>query len=359
MTGTADRIAGWVRANADRVGLPGEQAPEVSLLGTGESYAAWLVRVTGADPVVVRIPRRPVDELPRPMAAEVAGLALVPPGLGPRAVLFEESPEPLGAPFMVTGFVPGREVAAHDWDDTLLAAHARRLAALHATPFTAAGEVTAPERDRTPRLSLSARLADSLGWWRGAHPEVLAEPDVARLVPAVEQYVAAAEPAFARLRRFALVHGDLIAPNILVDAGTPRYVDWEWVEIGDPAQDLAYIGGPVAAPPWYVPLTRERVDRFLHVYAASAGGAAGPVEDLRIRRDAFEVYERFLSSLHFRTRRGSAEDQRPGRYTRAVHLLTAGLAEVLGDATSPAAPRKDRPGSSVTTVSRGRTGRAP
>ena len=32
--------------------------------------------------------------------------------------------------------------------------------------------------------------------------------------------------------------------GVLVDAGAPRYVDWEWVEIGDPAQDLAYIGGP-------------------------------------------------------------------------------------------------------------------
>jgi aminoglycoside phosphotransferase (APT) family kinase protein len=331
MADTADHIARWVRANAGRVGVSSAGEPEVSLIGTGESYAAWLVRVAGADPLVVRIPRRPVDELPRPMAAEVAGLALAPPGLAPRAVLFEESAEHLGAPFMITSHVRGRVVGAQDWDDALLNAHARQLAALHATPFAAAGEVTAAEQDRAPGLSLSARFAESIEWWRGAHPDVLADADVARLVPAVERRIAEAEPAFSRLRRFALVHGDLVVPNVLVDAGTPRYVDWEWVEIGDPAQDLAYIGGPIAAPPWYVPLSVARVDRFLHAYVAHAGAAAGPLDDLRVRRDAFEVFERFFSSLHFRTRRGTEDDR---RYTEAVRLLTTGLQEVLALPTS-------------------------
>ncbi|SMC65972.1 phosphotransferase family protein [Kibdelosporangium aridum] len=329
MTDTAQRIADWVRANTDRVGLPPGE-PKVSLIGTGESYAAWLVRVADADPLVVRIPRRPVEQLPRPMAAEMAGLVLVPPGLGPRAVLFEESADSLGVPFLVTGYVPGREVSVQDWDDALLLAHARQLAALHATPFTAAGEVTAAERDRTPRLSLTARLADSLDWWRGAHPDVLGDPEVARLVPAVQRHITEAEPAFARLRRFALIHGDLVASNILVDAGTPRYVDWEWVEIGDPAQDLAYIGGLVAAPPWYIQLTSEQIDRFLNAYVVHAGEAAEPVTDLRVRRDAFEIFERFFSSLHFRTQRGNEEDRRSGRYTEAVRLLTAGLQQALG-----------------------------
>lgn len=330
MTGTADRIAGWVSANADRVGVPPAGEAEVGLIGTGESYAAWLVRLAGAGPLVVRIPRRPVEELPRPMADEVAGLALVPPGLGPRAVLFEESAEHLGAPFMITTYVPGQVVAARDWDDALLHAHARQLAALHAAPFAAAGAVTASEQDRATGLSLSERFAESIRWWRRAHPDVLADADVTPLVPAVERHLAEAGPAFSRLRRFALIHGDLVVPNVLVDAGTPRYVDWEWVEIGDPAQDLAYIGGPVAAPPWYVPLGVERVDRFLNAYAAHAGESAGSMNDLRVRRDAFEVFERFFSSLHFRTRRGTEDDRRSGRYTEAVRLLTTGLRARLG-----------------------------
>ncbi len=49
------------------------------------------------------------------------------------------------------------------------------------------------------------------------------------------------------------------------------------------------------------------------------------MERLATRRDAWEVYERFFSCLHFRTRRGTPEDRRSGLYTRAVAQLTAGL----------------------------------
>src|SRR5205085_5978001 len=106
------------------LGAPVGEDPQARLIGTGESYAAWLLDLgREAEPLVVRIARRPVDDLPRPMAAE-----LVPAGIGPRPVLLEESPEPLGAPFIVTGYVPGREIGADGWGDELLAAHARQLA---------------------------------------------------------------------------------------------------------------------------------------------------------------------------------------------------------------------------------------
>ncbi|WP_162470792.1 hypothetical protein [Saccharothrix deserti] len=48
-------------------------------------------------------------------------------------------------------------------------------------------------------MSLSARFAESIEWWRGAHPDVLDDADVARLVPAVERHITEAEPAFSRL----------------------------------------------------------------------------------------------------------------------------------------------------------------
>lgn len=326
MTDIADRIAGWVRDSADRLGLAAPVDPQVSRIGSGESYEAWLVAAAGAEPLVVRVARRPVSDLPRPMAAELAGIALVPDGIGPRAVVLEESPKPLGSPFMVTGFVPGREVDPAGWTGELVAAHARQLARLHARPYAACGDVTVPEASRSAAFSLTGKYDESIDWWRGENPAVVADPEVAALAPRVRAYVAAAEPAFARLHRFALVHGDCVVPNILVDdAGVPRYVDWEWAEIGDPAQDLAYLGGYVAAPPWYLPLTLKRLDLLLDAYVAAAGEAAGDPEDLRRRRDAFEVSERFFSSLHFRTLRGGAEDRRTGRYSDAVRLLTAGL----------------------------------
>lgn len=275
-----------------QLGLP---PGEIVRLGNGESYTAWRV-----GELVVRVPRRPVDALPKPPAAEFAALALVPAGLGP-------TPVTLAGGTMVTSFVPGRIVA--DWDDALLVAHARQLAVLHARPYDRCGPATAPA---SPVCSITDRYAAAYDWWHRHHPDVLAAAD---LEPAVRAYVAAAEPAFRRLRRFALIHGDLVPSNILVDDGLPRYVDWEWAEIGDPAQDLAFLGGVGAPAPWYLPMTEERIAFFLDAYAAAAG-----VEDragLRVRRDAHEVFERFFTSLHFTTK-GTGE------------VFTAGVRALLG-----------------------------
>ena len=91
---TAGRIAELVAACPGRFGLPDplDAAVEVRRLGAGESSTAWLVSVGDAagpgmarrpvtataepESVVVRVAARPVDRLPRPMAAEFAALAL-------------------------------------------------------------------------------------------------------------------------------------------------------------------------------------------------------------------------------------------------------------------------------------------
>ncbi|UNO43276.1 phosphotransferase [Streptomyces sp. MST-110588] len=305
------------------------------VLGRGESYTAWLLEAGGSSSLVVRVPRRPVAELPRPIGEEFAALSVVPGGTGPAPVLLEERYDnPLGSPYMVTGYVPGRERAAGEWDARLLGAHVRQVARLHRRGFDRCGAITAPLRERSVKLSLGDRFASGLAWWRRARPDVLADPEVSRLLPRVESFVAAAEPAFERLDRFAVVHGDLMLPNILVDEeGMPRYIDWEWSEIGDPAQDLAYLGGQVWAPPWYLPLDRGQVRALLESYVRETGGESGQGEEtvgsLEVRRAAWEVYERFLSSLHFRTRRNCPEDVRTRRYTDAVAMLTTGLDDLL------------------------------
>nr|WP_246425476.1 phosphotransferase [Streptomonospora nanhaiensis] len=302
-------------------------------MGRGESYTAWRVAVgppgpgaAAPEPVVVRVLRRPLTELPRAMGEEFAALKAAPPGLGPRPLRLQLDADVLGAPYMATSLVPGRPVGHREWDTALLTAHARQLAALHARAHTGCGEVTAPAPRRGARLRLTDRLQGSLRWWRRTRPEVFAEPDVARLLPRVAARVERAAPAFSRLRRFALVHGDLVPGNILVDGGTPRYVDWEWAEIGDPAQDLAYLGGTVAAPPWYVPLDEDRVEVLLRAYAEAAEAAGHGVDlpDLRARRDAWEVFERFTTSLYHRGLRGTPADA-DGRRTRAAHEITAAL----------------------------------
>jgi aminoglycoside phosphotransferase (APT) family kinase protein len=288
-------LSSVVAAAPRRFGLTA--APElVRRLGAGESYEAWHVRADGAD-LVVRVARRPVAEMPRPMANEFTMLDLVPDGLGPRPVLLDESPELLGSPFMVTTLVPGRVVAASEWTPDLLAAHARHLARLH-------------QMERPGSTLVADHFRDSLAWWTGHHPEIVEQ--VARLVPLVAAFVEPIPPA----PRHTLIHGDAVPTNILVDdAGTPRYVDWEWVEFGDPAQDLGYLGGSIAVMPWYVPLDQAAVDHFVAAYQE-----IHPDRTLHRRRAAWEVCERFFTSLHLRTQ--------PHR-RHVAELLTTGVEQFV------------------------------
>lgn len=82
-----DDVAGRLRAAAEAGRIRGVPPGPVRLrrLGAGESYAAWLL-CSGNKERVVRIPRRPLDQLPRSMAAEFAALEQVPPDLGASAV---------------------------------------------------------------------------------------------------------------------------------------------------------------------------------------------------------------------------------------------------------------------------------
>ncbi|WP_406490996.1 phosphotransferase [Streptomyces sp. NBC_01604] len=331
---TATRIEYLAQTEPASLGLP-EQTPassprnnRVRLLGQGESYTAWRLDADGSPPLVIRVPRRAPEDLPRPMSKEFAALPLIPDGVGPSAVLLEQARDnPLGSPYMVCGYVSGRVLHPAEWNDGLLAAHARQLSRLHARTFDRCGDVDAPAEEQGTNLSLTHLFTTSLTWWRETFPHVVDDPEVSRLLPRVEAFMAAAESAFRRLERFTLIHGDLVVPNILVDdAGTPRYVDWEWAEIGDRAKDLAYIGGRIPAPPWYLPLDRTRIRRLLETYLRHASDTCDETLDsLQTRRDAWEVYERFFSSLHFRTRRNSPEDLQTGLYTHAVAQLTAGL----------------------------------
>ena len=115
--GMGERIRAAARAGALR-GIPAGGA-QVEPIGRGESYTAWLVRI-GDQSRVLRVQRRPPGEMPRPMAQEFAALTRVPPQLGTRAIAMEADPgNPLGAPYMVTTYVPGRVLQARDWGPDL------------------------------------------------------------------------------------------------------------------------------------------------------------------------------------------------------------------------------------------------
>lgn len=342
---TAHAVAALVAAHPewldDGRGIPQDPSPDATLIGRGESYAAWLVvsreltdlrSAEGPRTVVVRVPHR-VDALPRPMSEEFAALIAAPDGIGPRPIHLATVDDPLGGAlgsrasdtaYMVVEHVPGHPRPAAGWTDDLLAAHAGQLARLHEVTFDGHGDVSATDR-LEPRLSLLDSGDRSHQWWADHHPDLAAAPDVTALWPRVRALFADTEPEFARLARFSLTHGDAALTNILVSGGAPRYVDWEWSHIGDPARDLAFIGGEVWVEPWYLRLGRERIERYLSAYVA-AGGRGEPA-GLAARGRCWLVHEVFFVALHLRRRAQQGAD---ASCAERADTLLARLGAALG-----------------------------
>ncbi|WP_315584601.1 phosphotransferase [Actinomyces viscosus] len=303
-----DDVARRVRAAVDAGRLRGVGTGPVKPLGAGESYTAWRIG-TGPRARVLRVPRRAGREMPRAMTAEFEALRCVPPEIGTGAVALEAgSDNPLGVPYMVTTHVPGRALRAGDWNPGLVAALAHQIARLHAA--LAAELAAGPAANSAPStarvLSASEQGEELLTWWGERHPNTLTDPRVASLLPAWRRELARLDPAFSRVRAHPLIHGDLVATNVILGPdGVPRFIDFEWSGPGDVAKDLALIGGRVTGGPWYLPLTPDAVAALVTEYSRyaqrmsipPATGADEP-QQLLARCSAYELLDRLGNLLY-------------------------------------------------------------
>lgn len=170
---------------------------------------------------------------------------------------------------LVTARVPGgpRDLAA------LGPADARRLGAVlrevHDTRSSAVGGLwwwRVPARDLTTYRE--GRVRDAEAALAGTPDAGLPHRFAAEPVP----------PGDA----FGLLHGDLVAANVLwPPGGGPVLIDWEFHRMGDPAEDLAYLAEVNALPDAVLAAVVEghgmpgiaaRVDGWRGLAAADAGG---------------------------------------------------------------------------------------
>ena len=333
----ARRIQGAVEAGE----LRGVTAGPVVRLGAGESYVAWRIG-SGDRARVLRVPRRSPHEMPRSMTAEFETLRRVPSELGTSAIALETGVDnPLGSPYMVTTHVPGRALRATDWNRQLATALAHQIARLHealavpATPTDAAGEASpAPLATRVPGAGEQGE--EMLAWWSDRHPVTLTDPRVTALLPAWRHELARLDPAFETVPTHPLIHGDVVAPNVILGPdGVPRFIDFEWSGPGDTAKDLALIGGRVTGGPWYLPMTPDDVAAFVTEYSRysrhllrlrlSQDTDAIDPRQLLARRDAYELLDRLGNLLYCLSRPGEA---RYGRWADEIaHSLVTRLAD--------------------------------
>ena len=329
-TGTDDDIAPRIKAAVDAGELRGVTAGPVERLGAGESYTAWRIG-SGEQTRVLRLPRRPPHDMPRPLETEFEALRRVPPELGTSAVALETgSDNPLGTPYMVTTHVPGRALRATDWNPRLATALAHQIARLH--DALAAGP--APSAAFVP--SADEQGEELATWWGEHHPQTLTDPRVRALLPAWRRELTRLAPAFEAVPTHRLIHGDAVATNVILGPdGLPRLIDFEWSGPGDTAKDLALIGGRVTGGPWYLPMTSDDVAAFVTEYSrysrrsrrsrlAQDSSATDP-QRLLERRDAYELLDRLGNLLYCLSRPGEA------RYDRWADDLARSLTSRLVD----------------------------
>ena len=326
-TRTDDDITPRIKAAVDAGELRGVTPGPVERLGTGESYTAWRIG-SGEQARVLRLPRRPPHDLPRPLETEFEALRRVPPELGPSAVALETgSDNPLGTPYMVTTHVPGRALRATDWNPRLATALAHQIARLHDALATG----PAPSTAFVPGAGEQGE--ELLTWWGEHHPETLTDPRVRALLPVWRRELDRLAPAFEAVPTHRLIHGDAVATNVILGPdGLPRLIDFEWSRPGDTAKDLALIGGRVTGGPWYLPMTSDDVTAFVTEYSrysrrsrlAQDSSAIDP-QRLLERRDAYELLDRLGNLLYCLSRPGEA------RYDRWADDLARSLTARLVD----------------------------
>ncbi|MDR2896578.1 MAG: phosphotransferase [Propionibacteriaceae bacterium] len=316
---------------AGGIPLPGYSPGEpliISPLGRGESYQAYLIDLP--DPLVLRLPYRDQSVMPRPMSAEFAALELVPATIGSHGLaMSDHADNPLGHPYILTTFAPGATKSVDDWTEGDFARLANQLALFHRGFSTRHGLVTQP---LTGPISILGEFEEAWSWWLSHHRDITGLPQPSGLFAATSAFLRKREPQFAALRQFCLIHSDLIAPNVIFNGDDMRFIDWEWAEFGDPAKDLALIGGTVHGDHWYVPMTPTQVEDLVSHYAAGAQLPDDPAfsaEALLARRDAWEVMERFTGGLHYLLK--TSEDPE-SHYSDGAATVWGSLAERLRDA---------------------------
>ncbi len=266
----------------------GIKSIKISNLGAGENNLNLLVVVNKSYKFVFRIAMRPSTE--KNMKNEFRYLEIIPKNYGPEPLYFDNSKKVMNAVFSVLRYIEGKHVKY--WSKKYLKMHALKMAELHRRKYPFCGRLNKKQKvfDIYKKFQSEIKKYSQESSW------LLNDPDIKRLLPMIKHSLKSNNHLFTSIKKFSMIHNDLLISNILFTKEGFRYIDWEWLCFRDPAKDVSKLFFKThSLPPWRIKLTNKRLDYYLDTYLKY-----NPDKTLKQRIDILLDYDKFLELLYFK-----------------------------------------------------------
>ncbi|MFC1697568.1 phosphotransferase [Nanoarchaeota archaeon] len=253
-------------------------------LGLGENNINYKLNLNNQK-YVIRIGLR--KEFESNMKKEFFSLKLLPKDMGSQPIYFDNSKKIVPKVYSILSFIEGKKVIR--WQNKHLKLHAEKLAHLHKKKYPFHGNIY--KKFKT-NIDLHKRLQRDMKEFG----TTLKNRNIQRILPKVEQYIKDNNHLFQKLKKFSLIHGDPCIDNILFTKDKIHYIDWEWTQFYDPAEDVSRFFFPdIACNPWYIKLSKEKINYFLKHYLK-----INPDKTLRQRVKVKNTFLKFTDYVYFK-----------------------------------------------------------
>jgi thiamine kinase-like enzyme len=250
----------------------------------GENNLSILAKVNDKIKLVFRIGLR--KDLEKRMKYEFRMLRLLPHDIGPEPIYFDDSKKIINHAYMILSYVEGK--ATNRWGKKQLSLHAKKLALLHKKKYDFRGT---PE-EKHKKIDLMQKFREQAQGYGG----MFSDKDIKPLLQNVSKFVKENNHYFTSQKKFSLIHGDGCKDNILFSKNDVHYIDWEFIQMGDPAEDLTrFFYQDIQVDPWFIKLNRKKLEYLLNEYLKYHKD-----KTLKERVIVWNAVLKFLDFLYFR-----------------------------------------------------------
>lgn len=289
--------------NKNILGLGEISKVSTTKIGRGENHDSILVKVNQKK-FVFRIGLRKKFE--ENMAREFNMLKMIPKEIAPIPFYFDNSKKIIPHAFLIISYVEGKKIMR--WSKKHLLLHAKKLAQLHKKKFSHCCD---PDNVKKRKFS----LLTTFGEWASEFKDQLRYKEIKPLASKIKVYIKENNHLFTSLKKFSIIHGDAYVDNILFSKDDIHYIDWEWSQISDNAQDLAalfYRDHNIF--PWIVKFSDKDIDEYLNAYLKIIKD-----KTLKERVEVWNNYIRFFDLLWFKRKIKNCHKEKVNNFSKKFY----------------------------------------